>query len=220
MKNRISTIISSICIFFGAGVILFSLRSEFSFFFFLSGGLLIVIPLMIMKNKFKRSVEFDKKTYEWYKNTYPSNVQGDIVTCSTCEINSLDIRLCDPIISTRTYPDLYTFSVPLSKRTRKLLRKHRKHIAISGVIFASLSISLVLLSLAAKTYVERETIRDYNRIAALKDMNDIEILSKEVTEIHDSFKKIALIFSPFRAVLDNQFYSHPQVHLAGNVIYG
>ena len=92
MKNRILTIISSICIFFGAGVMLFSLRSEFSFFFFLSGGLLIVIPLMIMKNKFKRSVEFDKKTYEWYKNTYPSNVQGDIVTCSTCEINSLDIR--------------------------------------------------------------------------------------------------------------------------------
>ena len=29
---------------------------------------------------------------QWYKDKYPSNVQGDVITCSTCEVNSLDVR--------------------------------------------------------------------------------------------------------------------------------
>lgn len=92
MENKISTIIGTICMPLGAGIMLFSLLSQFSLFFFLSGGLLIVLPLMILKNRFKRPVDFEKKTYEWYKDTYPSNVQGDVITCSTCEVNSLDVR--------------------------------------------------------------------------------------------------------------------------------
>lgn len=68
--------------------------------------------------------------------------------------------------------------------------------------------------------MEQETIRDYNRITALKDLHDIDALSREIQDIHGSFEKIALVFGPFRAVLDNRFYSHPQVHLASNVIYG
>lgn len=84
----------------------------------------------------------------------------------------------------------------------------------------SLTLSLVFLSLAARSYIEQETIRDYNRIAALKDMRDFVAIRAEVKSIHDSFETIALVFSPFRAVLDNHFYSHPQVRLASNVIHG
>jgi len=51
-------------------------------------------------------------------------------------------------------------------------------------------------------------------------MHDMSTLSEEVRDIHGSFETIALIFSPFRAMLDNNFYSHPQVHLASNVIHG
>lgn len=88
------------------------------------------------------------------------------------------------------------------------------------MVAASLTVSLVLLSLAARSYIEQETIRDYNRIAALKDMRDLEAIQTEVKSIHDSFETIALVFSPFRAILDNSAYSHPQVHLASNVIHG
>ena len=88
------------------------------------------------------------------------------------------------------------------------------------MVLVSLSLSLILLSLAAKNYIERETIRDYNRIAAIKDLRDMDAISREVHDIHSSFEMVAFIFSPFRAVLDNAFYSHPQVHLAGNIIHG
>lgn len=134
--------------------------------------------------------------------------------------NTLDMRLLPKIVSVKTYPDIFAFPVPLTKRVRKTLRRHRKGIVIGSVVFASLSISLVLLSLAAKNYVERETIRDYNRIASLKDMRDLGAISREINEIHGSFETIALVFSPFRAVLDNRFYSHPQIRLASNVIHG
>ena len=134
--------------------------------------------------------------------------------------NSLDLRTLEYIIPTQIYSDIYSFPVPLARRVRRTLRKNKRRIAIGGVVLVSLSVSLVFLSLAAKNYVEHETIRDYNRIAALKDIHDMEALSKEVNDIHQSFETIALVFSPFRAVLDNSIYSHPQVHLASNVIHG
>lgn len=139
---------------------------------------------------------------------------------SKTRFNTLDIRSYETIVSTRVYSDIYYTPTPLSRRARKVLRKHRRRIVIGSVVFASLSVSLVLLSLAAKNYVERETIRSYNRISALKDMRGIEAIAREVRDIRDSFETTALIFSPFRAGLDNRFYSHPQVHLASNVIHG
>lgn len=139
---------------------------------------------------------------------------------SRIPFNALDIRSLEPLPLTRVYPDIYRLPTPPVRRIRKALRKHRKGIALSSVVLASLSISLVLLSLAAKTYVEKETIRNYNRISALKDIRDIPMLSREIQDIENSFDTIALVFSPFRITLDNRFYSHPQVHLAGNVIHG
>lgn len=94
--------------------------------------------------------------------------------------NTLDVRLYKPIVSLRVYSDIYASTTPLSRRAKKALRKHRKHIAIGSVVLVSLSISIILLSFAAKNYVERETIRDYNRISALKDLRDMEAISKEV----------------------------------------
>jgi hypothetical protein len=120
----------------------------------------------------------------------------------------------------KVYTDLYSFPVPIVRRIKKLLRRNRRRIIIGTVVFASISTSLVLLSLTAKNYVERETLRSYNRIAALKDLRDLDTISREIHEIHGSFNTITLIFSPFRAILDNRFYSHPQVHLASNVIHG
>lgn len=92
MENKTSIVISSICMPLGAGVMLFSLLSEFSILFLVSGGLIMILPLAFMKNKLKRSIHYDKKTYDWYKDKYPHSVQGDIVTCSRCETNTLDIR--------------------------------------------------------------------------------------------------------------------------------
>jgi hypothetical protein len=134
--------------------------------------------------------------------------------------NTIDIRTLETIVSVSTYPDIYILPIPHLRRVTKTLRKQRKRIIVGSLVFVTLSISLVFLSLAAKNYVEQETIRDYNRIAALKDIRDITALTREIQEIHTSFSRIATIFSPFRIVLDNRFYSHPQVHLASNVIHG
>lgn len=139
---------------------------------------------------------------------------------SRIPFNTPDVRAYEAIISTQRYPDIYKLPSPLARRARKAIRRHRRHIAIGTIVLASLSVSVILLSFTAKNYVEKKTIYNYNRIAALKDMRDMDTISKEMKEIHDSFENIALIFSPFRAVLDNRFYSHPQVHLASNVIYG
>ncbi len=134
--------------------------------------------------------------------------------------NTIDIRSLEPLISLSTHPDIYILPIPHLRRVTKTLRKQRKRIIVGSLVFVTLSVSLVFLSLAAKNYVEQETIHDYNRISALKDMRDINAISQEIQDIHASFSRISTVFSPFRAILDNRFYSHPQVHLAGNVIHG
>lgn len=92
MDHKVSVIVSSICMPLGASVMLFSLLSEFSLFFFFSGGLLLLLPIVLMKNKFRRPAAVETKTFEWYRGKYPDSVQGDIITCSKCETNSIDVR--------------------------------------------------------------------------------------------------------------------------------
>jgi len=92
MENKTSIMISSVCMPLGAGVMFFSLLSEFSILFLITGGLIMLLPLALFKNKLKGSASYDKKTYNWYREKYPDSVQGDIVTCSRCETNTLDIR--------------------------------------------------------------------------------------------------------------------------------
>ena len=141
-------------------------------------------------------------------------------TLPTIQFNSLDIRALEEIPSGKLYPDIYNFPLPLSRHIKKTLRKNRKRIAVGGIVFASVSLSFVFLSLSAKAYIESETIRNYNRIAALRDMRDLEVVSREIASIENSFNQITILFSPFRFLLDNGFYSHPEVRLASNVIYG
>lgn len=190
---------------------------------------LTVKHILTIKKPGKRSLEdlYDRKKYQG--NILSIFSRNRVVRTNPVSIlkplpkppfNTLDIRLMETIPSVRIYPDIYSFPVPLTRRVRKTLRRNRKRIAIGGVVFASVAISLIFLSLAAKNYVERETIRDYNRISALKDMRDMEAISREAESIRSSFGRVALVFSPFRVILDNRFYSHPQVHLAGNVIHG
>lgn len=92
MDHRVAVIISSICMPLGASVMLFTLLSEFSLFFFFSGSFLLFLPLILMKIKFKPIAPIEEKTFEWYKGKYPDSVQGDIITCSSCETNSIDVR--------------------------------------------------------------------------------------------------------------------------------
>lgn len=44
--------------------------------------------------------------------------------------NTLDIRPDEVVPSVRTYPDIYTLPVPISRRAKKTLRKHRKRIVV------------------------------------------------------------------------------------------
>jgi hypothetical protein len=93
MITKDSIIINSTSIPIDIGTMAFSLLSEFNLLFFLiSSVVLIFIPLMTIRNKFKYSVSLEKKTYEWYKEKYPSSVQGNIITCYTCENNLIDVR--------------------------------------------------------------------------------------------------------------------------------
>lgn len=93
MNTKESIIIHSTSIPIDIGTIVFALLSEFNLLFFLIFSLvLIFIPFTTIKNKFKYSVSLEKQTYEWYKEKYPSSVQGSIITCYTCENNLIDVK--------------------------------------------------------------------------------------------------------------------------------
>lgn len=92
MENKTSIIVSSIVMLIGAGVLLIVLLFKFDLFLLILGGLLFFIPIIFIKNQFNKSETIEDKTYEWYKEKYPDNVQGDFVTCFTCENNSIDVR--------------------------------------------------------------------------------------------------------------------------------
>jgi len=92
MENKSFVAVGSTFIVVGAVVVLFSMLYDFDPFFLIIGGLLIIVPLVFIVRYFKHSIAVDEQTYEWYKNKYPSNVQGKIVTCSTCENNLIEER--------------------------------------------------------------------------------------------------------------------------------
>lgn len=104
MKNKGLIIVNSVFMLIGIGSILFLLFFEFSLFFLMIGTLLLFVPFMMIRKQFKQSVPLEKKTYEWYKEKYPNNVQGDIVTCFTCENNLLDMR---PLINEIFQNEIY-----------------------------------------------------------------------------------------------------------------
>jgi len=134
--------------------------------------------------------------------------------------NSLDIRTLEELVSRRTYPDLYYLPTPISRKIKRYIRKHRKQLAMGGVVVASLSVSLLLLGISAKGYIEQSTITQYNRLSNLKEIRNINDFQKEVADIRSNFGTISLLFSPFRILLDNNLISNDTVHLAGNVISG
>ncbi len=92
MKDKVSIIVSSILILFGASLIVFSLLYEFSLFFLIMGGFFFFGPIILINNQQKQIVPSENKTFEWYKEKYPDNVRGEIITCFTCENNSLNVR--------------------------------------------------------------------------------------------------------------------------------
>lgn len=134
--------------------------------------------------------------------------------------NSLDIRTLEELVSRRTYPDLYYLPTPLSRKIKRYVRRHRKQLAMGGMVVSSLSVSLLLLGISAKGYIEQNTITQYNRLSNLKEIRNINDFSREVADIRSDFGTISLLFSPFRILLDNGLISNDDVHLAGNVISG
>jgi hypothetical protein len=92
MGDKVSIIINSIFILIATSIIVFSLLSPFNLFLFLIGGFLLSIPILIIRNHLKHAVPFEQRTYEWYKEHYPASIQGDTITCFTCENNSIDVR--------------------------------------------------------------------------------------------------------------------------------
>ena|GEM_PF-6295290 len=134
--------------------------------------------------------------------------------------NTLDVRALEELPIARTYPDLYYLPTPLSRKIKRYVRRHRKQLAMGGVVVASLSVSLLLLGISAKGYIERGTITQYNRLGALKEIRNIDDFQKEVIDIRNDFGTISFLFSPFRILLDNSLISNDTVHLADNVISG
>lgn len=134
--------------------------------------------------------------------------------------NSLDVRTLEELVCRRTYPDLYYLPTPISRKIKRYVRRHRKQLAMGGVVVASLSVSLLLLGISAKGYIEQSTITQYNRLSNLKEIRNINDFQKEVADIRSDFGTISLLFGPFRILLDNGLISNDDVHLAGNVISG
>lgn len=95
--------------------------------------------ILILKKPGKKGLEdlYDKKKYTgnllslFSKNRIiRTNPLSVLEPLPKARFNTLDIRLCEAAVSVRTYPDIYKLPTPLSRRARKTLRKHRRHIAI------------------------------------------------------------------------------------------
>lgn len=95
-RSRIFIIIfSSIFMSIGVIAILFGLLSGLSgigLFFLIWGSFSFLIPFLVMKNRLKQLSKFEKNTYVWYKETYPNNVQNNIISCFICQNNRIHVR--------------------------------------------------------------------------------------------------------------------------------
>ncbi len=84
----------SIFIAIGAGFTLSSLASRHhdGLFGIPFGLFFIGIGSVIMVTRLRQISKFEKMTYQWYKSTYPGNVQGNRVTCYECGNNRINVR--------------------------------------------------------------------------------------------------------------------------------
>lgn len=92
MEKKVSILFSSVLMVCAAASIVYSFSSAFDPFFLLIGGVLMAISVFVIHNNFKPQISREEQTYEWYKSTYPHSVQGNLVTCFTCENNSIDSK--------------------------------------------------------------------------------------------------------------------------------
>lgn len=56
------------------------------------GAAFLVMGTYVMLTGVRRINRFQKKTYLWYKATYPLNVDGNRVTCFSCGSGRINVR--------------------------------------------------------------------------------------------------------------------------------
>ncbi len=161
------------------------------------------------------------------KNKFHFHTDPINLSSCLCDIakNSIDIRYLEPIISTKTYPDIYNLPLSIKEKWKKYFSKNKKIIIKSWSLWVKVSlistligISLVIFLIWLKNYIQTEVITQYQKIYSLKDIKDPTILQSETIKIRNSFNFISIIFAPINFFWNNIFYSNPSVYLANNVI--
>lgn len=143
---------------------------------------------------------------------------------------ALDIRNYNEIKSIKKYPDLF-IKAPIWKKIQKKIKRffvnNREKINFATrVSFETIAITLImslalfLFSMWMKNYVLNETINQYRKLYAIKEIKDPSVIYAESIKIKNNFLKLKTIFTPVSLALNNQFYSNKDIKTASNVIFG
>lgn len=141
--------------------------------------------------------------------------------------NTLDIRDLETIITWRTYPDIYTLPLAPQQVISKFYRQNQsvikkwlsKWIVIS-LTWSTIIISLILLWIWYKNYMQAELTDSYQKMYALKSEKNPAIFYKKAQELKSRFTKLEILFFPANMLGNNFIYTNSNIKTAGNIIHG
>jgi hypothetical protein len=83
----------SIFIVIGLGAIVMGTRQDNgAVVFYIFGAIFLTIATTVLVSRFRQLTRFQTMTYDWYRATYPANVQPNRVSCFSCGSNRINAR--------------------------------------------------------------------------------------------------------------------------------
>ncbi len=146
--------------------------------------------------------------------------------------NSLDIRQLKESPIFKTYPDIYQVKRPSVKKYIKKLKnikniseniykKHKSFFhrwAVAWFIAFIISVSLVLIWIWFKNYIQAEVIDSYQKIYSFKNLRSWEEIKNEAKKVKRKLSILSFLFAPVNALWNNILYKNDDIILANNVI--
>ena len=128
----------------------------------------------------------------------------DLVPPLEIPFGSLDMRSLRPILSKRTYPDIYKRTLPASLHIRREWRNIRTYVKSKRKPIIATGIGILVLSLPALLYSKMLIEDGYARLASLRSLGDRASIIASIRESSRDFERANILFMPFRIIPSDQ----------------
>lgn len=140
--------------------------------------------------------------------------------------NTLDIRNLEIMTVWKTYADFYVLPLAPQQVVKKFYKKNQDIIkkwlskwAIITITTSAILLSITLVIVGYKNYLEAELKESYKEIYNLKNIRNPQELLEKSSNLSSRFTKLKVLYFPVDLLWNNFIYSNSKIRTAWNLIY-